>query len=238
MTAAGATLGLIGGIGPESTIEYYRALLAAYRERHGNGTAPSILINSIDVNRVLALMGAGDRAALTEMLVAEIGRLARAGASLAIIAANTPHAVFGEVQSRAAVPLLSIVTATRDAVQAGGWTRVALFGTRFTMAGRFYPDVFAAAGLELVPPSADDQAFIHDIYTTELLRNIFLPETNDALVRIIERMKRDDRIEAVILGGTELPLILRGDSAAGLPLLDTTRIHARAAVDRLWSSSP
>ena len=234
MTVGTGTLGIIGGIGPESTIEYYRALFDAYRQRHGQDGAPSIVINSIDVFRMLALMTAGDLRAVADTLVAEIRRLADAGSTLGILAANTPHVVFDDVAQRSAIPLLSIVVATRDAVQAGGWTRVGLFGTRFTMSGRFYPDVFLAAGLHLVAPSADDQAYIHEKYTTELLRNVFLPETRDGLLRIIDRMTREDRIEAAILGGTELPLILRDSTASGIPLLDTTRIHARAAVDRLW----
>jgi aspartate racemase len=229
-----ATLGIVGGIGPESTIEYYRALLAGYRERHGSASAPSIVINSIDAYQMLGLFGAGRLAEAVDYLVIELHRLGDAGADLGIVAANTPHVVFDELQARSPIPLVSIVTATRDAVQAGGWRRPGLFGTRFTMGGRFYPDVFTPAGIEIVVPEESDQAYIHDKYMTELLRNEFLDETRSGLLAIVERVKKDRAIDAVILGGTELPLILRGREAHGIPLLDTTRIHAQAAVDRLW----
>ncbi len=229
-----ATLGIVGGIGPESTIEYYRALLAGYRERHGSASAPSIVINSIDAYRMLGLFGAGRLPEAVEYLAAELRRLGDAGATLGIVAANTPHVVFDEVQARSPIPLVSIVTATRDVVQAGGWRRPGLFGTRFTMGGSFYQDVFTRAGIEIVVPEDADQAYIHDKYMTELLRNEFLDETLGGLLAIVERMKTDRGIDALILGGTELPLILRGREAHGLPLLDTTKIHAQAAVDTLW----
>jgi aspartate racemase len=228
------TLGIVGGIGPESTVEYYRAILAAYRERHGHASAPSIVINSIDVNKLLALMGGGDLPAVTSYLVDEVRRLADAGAAVGLLAANTPHVVFDDVQRQSPIPLVSIVAATRARVEAIGWTRVGLLGTRFTMGGRFYADEFARAGIDIVAPADDEQAYIHEKYTTELLRNVFLPDTNAGLLRIIARMKDRHGIQAVILGGTELPLILRDAEAYGLPLLDTTQIHARAAVERLW----
>src|SRR6185503_13850796 len=229
-----ATLGIVGGIGPESTIEYYRAILGRYRERHGSQSAPSIVINSIDAYQMLGLFAAGRLPEAVDHLTAELRRLSDAGGTLAIVAANTPHAVFDDVQSRSPIPLVSIVTATLDAVQAAGWRRPGLFGTRFTMSGHFYQDVFRRAGIEIVLPADADQTYIHDKYMTELLRNEFLDETRGGLLAIVERMKKDRGIDALILGGTELPLILRGREAHGVALLDTTKIHAKAAVDRLW----
>jgi aspartate racemase len=225
-------VGLVGGIGPESTIDYYRAILAAYRECHPDGGAPSIVINSIDAKRMLDLFAADDRAGAAEYLAAEVERLARAGVAIGLLAANTPHIVFDEVQARSPIPLVSIVEATRDEARARGLRRLALFGTRFTMSGRFYPDVFEKAGVGLVLPDGAEQVYIHDKYMNELVRNILSPETRERLLAIIERMKSDEGIDGVILGGTELPLILRAESASGLPLLDTTQIHARAIVAR------
>ena len=229
------TLGIIGGLGPESTIEYYRAILAAYHERRGKTENPSILINSIDVKRLLALVGADDLANTTTYLVAELSRLAAAGASLGILAANTPHIVFDDVRRDSPIPLVSIVEATRHEAMNRGLKRLGLFGTQFTMQGHFYPEVFSREAIEIVVPSSDEQAYIHDKYTTELLQNIFSPRTGEAMLRIVERLIERDRIDGVILGGTELPLLLRDETAAGLPLLDTTKIHARAAVAQLWS---
>ena len=228
------TLAVIGGIGPESTIEYYRAILATYREAHGDGDNPSIIIDSIDVNRLLRLIADQDFASLTAYLVAELNRMAAAGASLGLLAANTPHVVFDDVAHASPIPLVSIVEATCQEAQRISLKRVGLLGTRFTMQGHFYTDVFSGRGIEIVTPAPDEQAFVHDKYTGELLHNVFSPRTRDGMLRVIDRMKEREGIDGVILGGTELPLLLRVDEHQDLPLLDTTRIHAKAAVDRLW----
>jgi len=226
-------LGVIGGIGPESTVVYYRSLVAAGRERLG-GTSPPLLINSIDVQTVLRLAEEDPLPGLRDYLVSEITVLARAGASLALIAANTPHIVFDEVRQRSPIELVSIVDATRDAVRTRGLTRLALLGTKFTMQGRFYPDVFSRSGIELVCPREEEQAFVHDIYVGELLKNRFLAATLERMLLLIQTLKERDRVKGVILAGTELPLLLTGDSACGIPLLDTTQIHVMAAVEQAW----
>jgi aspartate racemase len=228
------TLGIVGGLGPESTIEYYRFLLAAYRQRRPDGSSPAIIINSLDVQRGIALLNANQLAELEDYLAVAVERLARAGADFALIAANTPHIVFDPVQRRSPIPLISIVEATCQAAQRLRLTRLALLGTGFTMQGRFYPEVFSRAGLELVVPSQEAQAFIHDKYIHELLENVFLPATRDGLFAIVEEMKKRERIQGVILAGTELPLILRevADQAA-IPFLDTTKIHVERAMDEL-----
>jgi aspartate racemase len=231
---ARTALGIVGGIGPESTIEYYRTIIRAYQERHGDSAQPSIVINSVDAHEMLGLFGAGKIREAIDFLVSALQRLADADATLGVIAANTPHVVFDEVQERSPIPLVSIVTATRDVVRAAGWTRPALFGTRYTMGGHFYQNVFARAGIEIVLPDEADQAYIHDKYMTELIRTQFLDATRDGLTAIVARMSTQKSIDAVILCGTELPLVLRGREAAGVPLVDTTQVHARAAVDRLW----
>ncbi len=229
------TLGIVGGLGPESTIDYYRFILAGYRERRP-ASSPAILINSLDVDYGIALLDGNRITELEDYLVASVERLARAGADFALMAANTPHLVFDPVQRRSPIPLLSIVEATRDEAQRLGLTRLALLGTGFTMRGRFYPEVFARAGIELVVPSQEEQTFIHDKYINELLKNIFLPATRDALLAILQAIKKRERIEGVILAGTELPLILREVAdRVGLPLLDTTKIHVERAVSELLS---
>lgn len=227
------SLGLVGGIGPESTIEYYRFILDGYRERVTDGSAPHLIIDSIDVNRGIAMLEANDLSGLTNYISASLERLSRVGAELALIAANTPHIVFDEIQQRVPVPMISIVQATCDHARRLGLKRLALLGTGFTMRARFYPEVFARAGLELVAPGAAEQAFIHESYIHELLKNQFLPETRAAIVAIIEQIRTDDQIEAVILAGTELPLLLRGVEPEGLPFLDTTIIHVNAALDAI-----
>jgi aspartate racemase len=227
------TLGIVGGIGPESTIEYYRFILDGYRARVPDGSAPHLIIDSIDVNRGIAMLDANDLAGLTNYVCDSVDRLKRAGAEIALIAANTPHLVFDEVQQRATVPMISIVQATCDHVRGLGLKRLGLLGTGFTMRARFYPETFARAGLELIAPNESERAFIHDKYINELLKNKFLPESRSGILGVIERMRKNERIEAVVLAGTELPLLLRGAEPEGLPFLDTTVIHVKAAVDAI-----
>src|SRR5205814_3852756 len=112
-------------------------------------------------------------------------------------------------EQRATIPMISLVQATRDRAVALGFRKLALLGTGFTMRGKFYPDVFARAGLELVTPSEEEKEFIHRAYIGELLKNVFRPETRERILDCINRMREQD-IEAVILAGTELPLLLRG----------------------------
>jgi aspartate racemase len=238
------TLGIVGGIGPESTIEYYRFILDSWRKRMavmptpeqlraGGQSVPHIIIDSIDVNRGLAMLDANDLAALADYVSESVERLTRTGAEIALIAANTPHIVFEEVERRASVPMISLVQATCERALALGFRKLALLGTGFTMRARFYPDVFARAGIALITPNEEEKEFIHRGYLGELLKNQFLPETRDRLVAIIKRMRAEDGIEAVILAGTELPLLLRGAEPEGLPFLDTTLIHVDAAVEAL-----
>ena len=222
------TLGLIGGTGPESTIEYYRLLIAKYREQ-ADGNSPPLIINSVNIKPLLEWMTAGELGKVTDYLAAEFEKLHQAGADFAALTANTPHIVFDELQRRSRLPLVSIVEATRDHVQKLGLTTVALFGTRFTMQASFYPEVFSRTGVKLVTPNDEEQNYIHEIYLGELLKDVFRPETRAKLLRVADEMKNRDGIEAVILGGTELPLLLRDPEHNGLLLLDTTHIH----VDRL-----
>ena len=229
------SLGIVGGIGPESTIEYYRFILDGYRARVSDNSAPHIIIDSIDVNRGIAMLDANDLAALADYVSESVERLTRAGAEIALIAANTPHIVFEEVQRRSTIPMISLVQATCERASAPGFKKLALLGTGFTMRGKFYPEVFARAGIELVTPNDEEKEFIHRAYLGELLKNVFLPETRDRIITIINRMRAEDAIEAVILAGTELPLLLRGAEPEGLPFLDTTLIHVDAAVNAIMA---
>jgi len=224
------TLGIVGGVGPESTIEYYRTIIALYRARKMDGSYPPLIINSIDLKKEVDLATANDLAGMTEYLRAEVEKLAGAGADFGLIAANTPHIVFDDLQPRSPIPLISIVEAACKAAQARGLKKLGLFGTRFTMQGSFYPKVFSREGIDLVVPDPKDQDYIHDKYMNELVPGTFLPETRENLLAIVDRLKDKIDIDGIILAGTELPLILRDETHNGIPFLDTMKIHAEAAV--------
>jgi len=222
------TLGLIGGTGPESTIDYYRLLTAQYREK-ADGASPPVIINSVDLQRMIAWMGANQLDKVTDYLVSQFEILEKAGVDFAALTANTPHIVFDELKQRVRLPLISIVEAACERAQSLGFKSVGLFGTRYTMQAPFYPKVFSRTDIKLVTPNAEEQDYIHDKYFGELLKDTFLPETRAKFLNIADEMKMREGVEAIILGGTEIPLLLRTEEHNGIQLLDTTRIH----VDRL-----
>jgi len=227
-------IGIIGGIGPEATIDYYRLFVSIYREHRPEGYPP-VLINSIDLARALKLVSSGDLEGLAAYMLEEIHRLARAGASHGLLSSNTPHIVFDEIEAASPIPLISIVeTACRAAVERR-LRRVGLFGTRFTMQGGFYQKVFAHEGIEVEIPEPGDQKFIHDTYLSELVNGVVRPETRERYIAIARRMKAERGIEALVLGGTELPLLLRGAIDIGVMLLDTAHLHVERAVAELLS---
>ena len=229
------TLGMIGGVGTESTIEYYKNIIVLYRERKPDCHYPQFVINSIDLQKGIDFLEANNLAGMADFLLSEIQKLPRAGAEFGIIAANTPHIVFDEVKARSPIPFISIVEASRDYAKSRNFKRLALFGTRYTMRADFYQKVFEREGIDLVVPELKDQDYIHEKYFAELVPGIFLPETRENLLAIVDRMKNKLGIEGVLLAGTELALILRGESHNGVVLLDTGKIHCQAAVNEMLS---
>jgi aspartate racemase len=221
-------IGLIGGTGPESTIDYYRRLIAGHQQRTGDGSYPRIVINSIDLTPMIALVSAMKWEQLADELVREVARLEAAGASVGALTANTPHVVFDEIERRSDLPLVSIVRAACYDVARRGLRRVAVLGTRFTMTAPFYRDVFSRAGIEVVVPSAAEQDYLHDKYMNELLAGTFAEGTRARVREMIETLGREQKIDGAILAGTELPLLITDESVAGIPLLDTTAIHVEA----------
>ncbi len=244
-------LGMIGGVGPESTIDYYKNIIGLYRERRRDGSYPQFIINSIDLKKGIDFMEADNLAAMAEFLLREIEKLPRAGADFGIIAANTPHIVFDDLAPKSPIPLISIVEATCAYAKSRKLKRLALFGTRYTMQADFYPKVLSREGIDLVVPDPEDQDYIHTKYFAELVPGNFLPETRAGLLAIVDRMKEKidppsqnaspartsgaAGIDGVILAGTELPLILRDESYDGVALLDTGKIHCQAAIDEMFS---
>jgi len=229
------SLGVIGGLGPESTIDYYQRIIALYRERTRDGSYPRFIIISVDLKKGLDFMEAGDLAGMAAYLLDGINKLVRAGADFGLISANTPHIVFDDVASKSPIRLISIVEATCAAAKTRKLQRLALFGTRYTMQGKFYVNLFSREGIELLVPEPNDQDYIHEKYMNELVPGKFLPETRAGLLTIVNRMKTKSNIDGVILAGTELPLILRDADHHGIPFLNTTEIHCEAAVTEMLS---
>ena len=166
-------------------------------------------------------------------IAAAVRELAAAGAGAAVIASNATHLTFDLVAPTAPIPMLHIVDAARDAAAARGHRRLGILGTRMIMNADLYPARFMAGGMTVVVPRADEQSYVHDVYLAELVNGQFRDETRDRLVAIIAAMRDRDGIDGVILGGTELALILTAPTYADVPILNTAQIHVDAALDWL-----
>lgn len=222
-------IGIIGGLGPESTIDYYRRIIDSYRKAQINENYPEIIIYSLNINEVSDMMEAEQWDKLIDLLANAIKLISRAGADFALIAANTPHIVFDEVNPLSPIPMLSIVEETYKVVKTLGLKKVGLLGTKITMQSDYYQKVFTRYGITIVVPDQDEQKYIHKKIMTELLFGKTLDETRKALLSIVKNMVVKESIQGLILGCTELPLILKKDEF-GIHFLNTTKIHTESAV--------
>ena len=220
-------IGILGGISAASTAEYYDRIIAKYFARMGDYYYPEIVIFSLNFQRFTDYEDTGDRVGYIAEIMSGIHALERAGVDFIIMAANSPHAVFPEVAAQAAVPLLSIVRVTCAAALAHNLRRLLLLGIRFTMQSTFYQEIGRELGLAIVTPDEAEQDEINAIIFDELARGIVTEASRRQLLNIIARYP----VDGVILGCTELPLILSRDVAADVPLLDTLDLHAQAALD-------
>ena len=225
------TIGLIGGLGPESTVDYYKSIIHGSTGGRPDPVYPEIIIYSVNMTEVMAMVTGGNRGKLTDFLLGKIGALHRAGAELGAIASNTPHIVFDEVAARSPIPLVSIVEATLEYACTNSLKRCGLMGTATTMANDFYRKAFDRRAIEVVMPSEKEQQLIHHRIFSEIEIGIFNDSTREELLAITRRMIADEGIDALILGCTELPLILTGSAFSGIPFLNTTAIHCRKIVE-------
>lgn len=228
-------LGFVGGMGPESTVPYYQGIVYGVQNRIGKGRFPNLAIESVNVFDVLHFCNEKRYDELTLYLMRAVKSLIAGGADFIALTANTPHIVFDRLQEQSAVPLVSIVEAARDEAASLGKRRVGLLGTVFTMKEDFFKRPFYESGIEIVTPTEEEMEYINSKICTELELGIKNAETLRGLQRIIERMREFDGIEAVILGCTELPLLL-DDENSPVPCLDTMKIHIRRLVDMIVES--
>lgn len=220
-------IGMIGGFSPESTLDYYRLLIRAYRRDVSNESNPEIIIYSMDVNYLTKLVGNKQWNELTQWLADGIDVLHKAGADFGFISANTPHIVFDKVQELSPIHLLSIIDETSKHIEKTGIKKVGLLGTKFTMQSGIFQR--ACENIQIFVPNEKEQEYIHNKLTSEIELGSFLDETRKGFLDIIKRMIEDNSIEGVILGCTELPLLLTKDEF-GLPFFNTTKIHVESVI--------
>jgi aspartate racemase len=223
-------IGIIGGIGPESTVEYYKLIIGAFHEKQADLGYPEIIIYSADLSSLMRLFETKDWENLTDWLLEKIIALHKAGADFAVIGSNSPHIVFDKVSSRSPIPMLSIIEETRKNAQKRGLKKLGLLGTRFTMESDFFKKPFGDNEMAVVVPEKEDQELIHHRLFSEIELGIIKDSTKEELLSIVKKMIDKHSIDALILGCTELPLILNKEEF-GIPFLNTTAIHAESIVN-------
>jgi aspartate racemase len=223
------TIGIIGGLGPESTVDYYKEIIAAFNAKYVEMAYPEIIIYSANLNELMKFVETKNWSRLSEWLLKKISSIHRAGAEFAVIASNTPHIVFDEIKSKSPISLLSIIEETCNKAQEMDLKNIGLMGTKLTMEADFYKKPFISKGISVAVPSEEEQQLIHHKLFSEIELGIFKDSTREKLLAIAKRMVDEEGIDSLILGCTELPLILT-ESKYGIPFLNTTAIHCESIV--------
>lgn len=228
-------IGIIGGIGPESTVEYYRLLIKLFRAKLDTNQYPEILLHSIDMTEMLRYVLDNQLDELVEFLKNKIKILVKSNVDYVALASNTPHLVFEQLQESVNVKMISIVEETCKTISKSGINKVGLLGTKSTMSKGFYQKVGKSNGIEIVIPNDKNQSFVHEKYMEELVFNHINPKTKERLIQIVNDMVIKEKIEGIVLGGTELPLILEQKDFGKLTVFNTTEIHVNAILNKMLS---
>jgi aspartate racemase len=222
-------IGILGGMSPESTVEYYLHITRTYTERYGDYAYPEVLMYSVSFQPYVD-WPEQDRWDLVARGLSEAARrLEVAGADVIAIATNTMHLVVDQVQASVNVPVLSLLDVVAGAILASGMRTVGLLGTRFTMEKGFYQAALARQGITVLVPDEEGRAYVNEVIYNELVAGQIRDESRARYVALIEELAGRGA-EGVVLGCTEIPLLV-GDADVDLPLFDTTVLHAEAALD-------
>jgi aspartate racemase len=221
-------IGILGGMSPESTIAYYEHITHTYTERFGDYGYPEIIIYSVSFQPYVD-WPQQERWDLVAQGLGEAARkLEAAGADFIVMATNTMHLVFDEVQASIQVPMLSLLDAVSEAILAGGIKKVGLLGTKYTMEKTFYQDALGQRGITVLVPDAEDRQYVNAVIYDELVAGRVRDESRRGLIAVISRLE-ERGAQGVILGCTEIPMLVN-ETDAGMRLFDTTAIHAEAAL--------
>jgi len=223
------TIGMIGGMSWESSIEYYRLVNKGVKSQLGGLHSAQCLMYSVDFEEIERYQHAGDWEKATEVMIAAARRLESGGADFVLICTNTMHKMAREVQAAIGIPLLHIVDATVVSIKSRNIHKVGLLGTRFTMEGEFYSGRLKAHGLDVVIPNQTDREIVHRVIYQELVLGKIIPESRQEFRRIIQNLQ-EEGAEGIVLGCTEIGLLIKEEDT-DLPIFDTTGLHAQAAVD-------
>jgi aspartate racemase len=220
-------IGIVGGLGPESTVEYYRIICHRFNEKFSELNYPEMTIRSVNLQRIATLFKADKWEEMAEEIVKALHDLKNSGAEFAAIATNTPHSGFDFIKAKSPLPLLSIMDATAQKIKENNVTKVLLLGTKQTMENGFFQRTFSGYGIETVIPEKEDCDLIDNLIWTELVHGIITEETKTKFLNIIAKI---NDVQGIILGCTEIPLLLKQKDCT-LPVYDTTTLHAKAILE-------
>jgi len=223
-------IGLIGGMSWESSLEYYRIINETVRNRLGGFHSAQSLMYSVDFAEIEILQHQGQWQEATQMMIEAARRVERGGADFLVICTNTMHKMAEEVQKNISIPILHIADATAERVKAQGLHRVGLLGTKFTMEEEFYKGrLIQKHGLQVIIPMPEDRSIVHRVIYDELVIGEINPTSRAQFQRMIDELV-EQGCEGIVLGCTEIGLLVK-EADSRVPLFDTTRIHAIAAVE-------
>ena len=227
------TLGLVGGTGWVSSVDYYRLINQGVNESLGGHEFARCVLYSINFGDVVVLNERNDTEGVYELIRDATGKVTRAGAEGIILCANTLHKYADRLKKEIEVPIIHIAEATAREINAGKISTVGLLGTKYTMEEDFYTSKLESANIRTIVPDTEDRKFINAVIYNELLKEIFKEESKKRFLEIMKKLQQRGA-EGIVLGCTEIPLIIKDDDF-NLPLFNTTAIHARAAVDFVLS---
>lgn len=226
------TIGIIGGLGSEATVDYYKRIIKQVQVINGIKSLdyPEILIYSVNMANFIAMLEKGDMNGAANYIASAINKLADAGAEFAAISANTPHLLFNQIKSQVSLPLISIVEVCKNTAKEKELKRCGLMGTRFTMKANFYSEVFSPSNIEIIVPNEKEIELINNLLFNELELGIFKDETRETLLQIVKRMIKQEQIDSLILGCTEFPLLFTDERYLEIPFINTSQIHIEEIV--------
>ncbi len=228
-------IGMLGGMSWESTHTYYKLINEEVKNKLGGLHSAKIILSSVNFDEIEKFQHNGDWDKTANILSCEAKAIENAQADFLIICTNTMHKVSPQIEKNIDIPILHIADATASKLQKDGVTKVALLGTKFTMAEDFYKQrIIDNFGIEVIIPNETEQNIIHEIIYKELCLGLIKKESRDIYIKIIKRLEEELDAQAVILGCTEIAMLIK-QGYVDIPIYDTTKLHAQAAVKKAIS---
>ncbi|MEH7549378.1 aspartate/glutamate racemase family protein [Neobacillus vireti] len=226
-------VGIVGGLGPEATVDYYQSIIYKFQEKIGSKEdLPELFINSINMYKLFNLLTNGEKQEVINYLTDAVQKLESVGADFVVMSGNTPHIVFEQIQQKVQVPMISIVKETYLKAQDLRLRKIGLIGTKFTMENDFFIKPFISNNIEMVVPNQSEQDYIHRKIVEELENGIVNKETKEGFLSIINQMIVRDGIQGIVLGCTELPILIKNEDL-NIHTLNTAEIHIKKIVDTI-----